>query len=36
VVFGNFDVIRPDLYEPKINPNYWYVLTHYGVVTDPA
>jgi transposase len=29
-------VIKPDLYEPKLNPVYAAVLAHYGVVADPA
>jgi hypothetical protein len=29
-------VIRPDLYEPEINVVYAALLTHYGVVADPA
>jgi transposase len=29
-------VIRPDLYEPELNPVYAAVLAHYGVVADPA
>lgn len=29
-------VIRPDLYEPQLNPLYAAVLAHYGVVADPA
>jgi len=29
-------VIKPDLYEPQLNPLYSAVLTHYGVVADPA
>lgn len=29
-------VIRPDLYEPELNPLYAAVLAHYGVVADPA
>jgi transposase len=29
-------VIKPDLYEPELNPVYASVLTHYGVVADPA
>ncbi len=29
-------VIKPDLYEPKLNPLYSLVLAHYGVVADPA
>ncbi len=27
-------VIRPDLYEPELNPVYAAMLTHYGVVAD--
>jgi transposase len=29
-------VLKPDLYEPELNPVYSAVLTHYGVVADPA
>ena len=29
-------VIKPDLYEPALNPVYAAVLDHYGVVADPA
>jgi hypothetical protein len=29
-------VLRPDLYEPELNPVYAMVLRHYGVVADPA
>lgn len=29
-------VIKPDLYEPQLNPLYASVLAHYGVVADPA
>ncbi len=29
-------VLRPDLYEPELNPVYAAVLGHYGVVADPA
>jgi transposase len=29
-------VIKPDLYEPELNPVYAALLTHYGVVADPA
>jgi transposase len=29
-------VIKPDLYEPELNPVYRDVLAHYGVVADPA
>ena len=29
-------VIKPDLYEPELNPVYSEVLAHYGVVADPA
>ena len=29
-------VIKPDLYEPELNPVYAATLTHYGVVADPA
>jgi transposase len=29
-------VIKPDLYEPELNPVYSAMLAHYGVVTDPA
>lgn len=29
-------VIKPDLYEPELNPVYSAVLAHYGVVADPA
>ncbi len=29
-------VIKPDIYEPELNPLYMAVLTHYGVTADPA
>jgi hypothetical protein len=29
-------VLKPDLYEPELNPVYAAVLAHYGVVADPA
>jgi transposase len=29
-------VIKPDLYEPELNPVYAAMLNHYGVVADPA
>jgi transposase len=29
-------VIKPDMYEPELNPVYAAVLEHYGVVADPA
>jgi transposase len=29
-------VLKPDLYEPELNPVYSAVLAHYGVVADPA
>ncbi len=29
-------VIKPDLYEPELNPVYAALLAHYGVVADPA
>lgn len=29
-------VIRPDIYEPELNPLYRAVLTHYGAVADAA
>lgn len=29
-------VIRPDIYEPELNPLYSAVLLHYGAVADPA
>jgi len=29
-------VIKPDIYEPDINPLYAAMLEHYGVVADPA
>ena len=29
-------VIKPDIYEPELNPLYAAVLEHYGVVADPA
>lgn len=29
-------VLKPDLYEPELNPVYALVLAHYGVVADPA
>ena len=29
-------VIKPDLYEPRLNPVYASVLAHYSVVADPA
>jgi transposase len=29
-------VLKPDLYEPQLNPVYATTLVHYGVVADPA
>jgi len=29
-------VLRPDLYDPELNPLYAAVLAHYGVVADPC
>jgi transposase/5S rRNA maturation endonuclease (ribonuclease M5) len=29
-------VIKPDIYEPDLNPLYAAILGHYGVVADPA
>lgn len=29
-------VLRPDLYDPEINPLYAALLAHYGVVADPC
>lgn len=29
-------VLKPDLYEPELNPVYGAMLAHYGVVADPA
>ena len=29
-------VLRPDLYEPALNPAYAALLAHYGVVADPC
>ena len=29
-------VLKPDLYEPELNPIYGAMLAHYGVVADPA
>ncbi|MCK5784239.1 MAG: IS21 family transposase [Desulfobacterales bacterium] len=29
-------VIKPDIYEPELNPVYAAMLNHYGVVADPA
>lgn len=29
-------IIKPDLYEPELNPVYASVLSHYSVVADPA
>lgn len=29
-------VIRPDIYEPELNPVYRAMLQHYGVVADPC
>jgi transposase len=29
-------VLKPDLYEPELNPMYAAALAHYGVVADPA
>lgn len=29
-------VIKPDIYEPELNPVYAAMLAHYGVVADPA
>ena len=28
--------IKPDIYEPDLNPVYAAMLDHYGVVADPA
>jgi hypothetical protein len=28
--------VRPDLYEPELNPIYAALLAHYGVVADPC
>lgn len=38
VVLDNFKegVLKPDLYEPELNPVYAATLKHYGVVADPA
>lgn len=37
-VLGNLKegVIKPDIYEPELNRVYGAMLTHYGVVADPA
>lgn len=29
-------VLKPDIYEPEINPSYQATLSHYAVVADPA
>jgi hypothetical protein len=29
-------VIRPDIYDPQLNPRYAQMLQHYGVVADPC
>jgi len=29
-------VVKPDIYEPSLNPLYEEMLAHYGVVADPA
>lgn len=29
-------VLKPDIYEPELNPLYAAMLAHYGVVADPA
>lgn len=29
-------VLKPDIYEPELNPLYLSLLEHYGVVADPA
>lgn len=29
-------VLKPDIYEPELNPVYSAMLAHYGVVADPA
>ncbi len=29
-------VIKPDIYEPELNPIYGAMLNHYGVMADPA
>ena len=29
-------VIKPDIYEPELNPLYAVMLQHYDVVADPA
>ncbi len=29
-------VIKPDIYDPELNPLYATVLEHYGVIADPA
>ncbi len=29
-------VLKPDLYEPKLNPVYSAMLTHYGSIADPC
>ena len=34
--FASEGVIRPDLYEPELNPVYAAMLAHYGVVADPC
>lgn len=38
VVLDNLKVgvLRPDLYEPELNPVYAALLAHYGVVADPC
>ncbi|MFH2092729.1 MAG: IS21 family transposase [Pseudomonadota bacterium] len=29
-------VVKPDIYEPELNPVYAAMLNHYGVIADPA
>jgi transposase len=29
-------VLKPDIYEPELNPSYAALLAHYGVVADPC
>lgn len=29
-------VIKPDLYDPKLNPSYAELAAHYGFLIDPA
>ncbi len=38
VVLDNLNegVLKPDLYEPELNPVYAAALAHYGVVAEPA